>query len=341
MSVQQYLRKASLIVGAINEDDSLQDENDTALDLSELRFRFSVQRGDTQTPNSADIRVYNVSNQTANRIRQLHHTAKQPRLILQAGYGENSGILFDGQIMQVRRGRESPTDTYLDITAADGDRAYNFSTVAISMAANSSSKDHVRAVLARMVQHGIQGANLPASFDGNKSLRGRVLFGMCRDELRELARETHSNWSIQDSQVCMIPEGTYLEHDIPVITAATGMVGMPEQTPSGIKVRMLLNPLVRIGSCIRLDNSSIQQYRYSLTLTKEAVQNNFRTANAIKTANDGLYYVMVAEHQGDTRGNEWYTDVICVAGDAMVPESLKYRITAPKPGPSIDQLLAN
>ena len=32
----------------------------------------------------------------------------------------------------------------------------------------------------------------------------------------------------------------------------------------------------------------------------------------------GLYYVMVANHTGDTRGQNWYTDMTCLAVDATL-----------------------
>ncbi|MBU9534734.1 hypothetical protein KTE49_30340, partial [Burkholderia multivorans] len=134
MSVQQFVRKVSLIIGF---------DSGEALDLSELRIVFRVQRGDLQTPNSARIRVYNVSATTARRAQK-----EFTRVVLQAGYEGNYGIIFDGQIKQVRRGRESQTDTFLDITAADGDSAYNFAVVNTTLAAGSVATDHVSAAIA-------------------------------------------------------------------------------------------------------------------------------------------------------------------------------------------------
>jgi hypothetical protein len=37
--------------------------------------------------------------------------------------------------------------------------------------------------------------------------------------------------------------------------------------------------------------------------------------------NDGFYRVMVAEHVGDTRGNDWYTELTCLAADISAPAS--------------------
>lgn len=303
MSVKQYMRKASLIVGL---------GSGNALDLSALRFAFAVRRGDLQTPNSADIRVYNVNDDTAQQVSK-----EFTRIVIQAGYDGNYGVIFDGEIKQVRRGRESQTDTYLDITAADGDSAYNFAVSALSLAAGSTPNDHVSAVLQGMAVNGINRGYVP-DLPGNTLARGKVFYGMSRDEMRKIARNTQTAWSIQDGKFVMIPLTDYLPGDVPVITAATGMVGLPEQTQSGIKVKTLLNPNLKIGQAVKLDNDSIQRYRYGLGINNAG--DNLWAQQTAKVNNDGLYYVMIANHCGDTRGNDWYTDLICLAIDATIPK---------------------
>lgn len=315
MSTKQYIRKASLIIGG---------DDGQALDLSDLRFRFAIRRGDTQTPNSADIRVYNVSDDTANRIRQLLPQPEFTRVVIQGGYDGNYGILFDGQIKQIRRGRESQTDTFIDITAADGDRAYNYAITAITLEANQTgAKDQIAAVLGSMAKKGVGTGYLP-EIAGNPLPRGKVFYGMSRDALRQLAKNTSTNWSIQDGKVNFTPKSAYIPGEIPVVTSATGMIGLPTQTQNGIHVRALLNPNFKIGQVIKLDNASIQGFRFGL-----GIQNgpgNEWTKLIAKTNNDGLYYVMIADHFGDTRGQEWYSDLLCLAVDAsMSPEYLKHK----------------
>lgn len=309
---QQYLRQSSLIVGNDNGD---------GLDLSQLRFAFAIRRGDLQTPNSADIRVYNVSDQTADRIRQVIPQPEFTRVVIQAGYEGNYGVIFDGQIKQVRRGRESQTDTYIDITAADGDRAYNYAITALSLTADKTGpKDQVSAIVADMARFGAGEGYVP-ELPKTKCYRGKAIFGMSRDELRKLANSTGCSWSIQDGKVTMIPLTCYMPGEAVVINAQTGMVGLPEQTQDGIRVKTLLNPTLKIGQRVKLDNKSIQQYRYNLAVNQQA-QNN-TTADYIKLNSDGEYYVMQAEHSGDTRGNPWYTDIICLAVDATIKPGYK------------------
>jgi len=313
MSVQQYLRKASLLIG---------DATGNGIDLSALRFAFSIRRGDMQTPNSAEIRVYNVSDATASNIMQRLPAPEFTRVVIQAGYEGNFGVIFDGSIKQVRHGRESQTDTYLDLSAADGDSAYNFSVTALSLAAGATPQDKIQMVIRDMARHNVSQGYMPANLQGNPTPRGEVLFGMSRDQLRTIARDSAAGWSIQDGKVDFIPLTEYKPGEVPVITSATGMIGLPEQTQNGIKLITLLNPSIKIGQAVKLDNASIQRVRVGLgsdqtqSLERQTLGQFGTTINS-----DGLYYVMRADHNGDTRGNDWYTHLICLAINADVPLS--------------------
>lgn len=308
MSVQQYGRKVSLLVGGDTGD---------ALDLSELRIAFAVRRGDLQTPNSADIRVYNLKSDTAARIMQLLPTPEFTRVVLQAGYEGNFGVIFDGSITQIRHGRESQTDTYIDITAADGDSAYNFSVAAFSMAAGATPADAASALIKGMVLNGVATGYIPKDLPGNAAPRGQVFFGMTRDKLRDVAKDTQCSWSIQDGKVDFIPLTSYKPGEVVVINSETGMVGLPEQTQNGVRLRCLLNPNLKVGQKIQLNNRSIQQYRYSVSPNQSAANSNAQLFN--KLDSDGTYYVMEANHFGDTRSVGWYTDLNCLAISADLP----------------------
>lgn len=307
MSVAQYRRKFSVLVG---------DGAGAALDLSELRVTFQIRRGDLQTPNSADVRIYNVADQTAHRIR-----SEGTRIVIQAGYEGNFGLIFDGTIKQVRKGRVDARDSYVDITAADGDMAYNYSTLAVSLAAGATPDDAMQAFVKSMAAQGISQGYKP-ELSTNGSVRGRVYYGMTRDELREWAEVQDVLWSIQDGKLTLIPKTSYIPGEVPVISSATGLIGVPEQTQNGIEMRVLLNPSLKIGERIKLD-STVNLYRYGLDVPSQAVSEFQR--QQIKTNADGLYYVMVANHSGDTRGNDWYTDLICLAVDATVPPAMALR----------------
>lgn len=315
MSVPQYLRQISLKIGNDSE----------AIDLSELRIRFAVRRGTISTPNTADIRVYNVSAATAKKA-QLKEFG---RVVLQAGYAGNYGVIFDGTIKQVRRGRESQTDTYVDITAADGDSAYNWSVINMSLAAGSTAQDHLKAAVQAMEGRGVTMGDR-GQLSTNKLPRGKVMFGLTRDVMDNLGRTQDVSWSIQDGKMTLIPNTAYLPGDAIVVNYQTGMVGLPEQTQNGVNVRMLLNPSVKIGRRLKIDNSSIQQVRYDPNVLAEADVVKQKIQNHLSA--DGMYKVLIADSYGDTRGNEWYTEAICISVDATLTNEAMIRAGVEIPG---------
>lgn len=293
-TADQYLRKCELVVA---------DQNFNGLDLSALRIKFSVKRSGTMTPNVADIRVYNLEYQTALRIRD-----EFKRVTLQAGYAGNYGVIFQGNIKQVILGRESAVDTFIDIIAADGDRAYNFAIVNTTIAAGATQSDQVQASIASMAPKGVTAGNV-GDMPKNQLPRGKVMFGNSRNYLRNVANTTGKTWSIQDEKVTFVPLKAYLPGEAVVLTSATGMVGTPEQTNEGVNVKCLLNPLIRICGRVKIDNASIQRFKIDLNITdaKQIAQ----SIPAPLTA-DGVYFILVAEHTGDTRGVPWYTSLICL-----------------------------
>lgn len=290
-SSEQYLRKLQLIVFG----------NDLGgIDLSALRIKFVVKRSDTMTPNVADIRVYNLQEETALRIRK-----EFTKVILQAGYEDNYGVIFQGNIKQVILGRESATDTFIDIVAGDGDRAYNFAIVNATIAKGSTQADQVSAAVAAMAPKGVTAGHL-GELPDNQLPRGKVMYGNARNYLRDTAQSTDHSWSIQDEKITFVAKKAYLPGERVVLTSKTGMIGTPQQTNEGVNVKCLLNPNIKIASRIQIDNASIARFKINLS-----VPNSAANIPAPLTA-DGVYYVLVAEHSGDTRGVEWYTSLICL-----------------------------
>lgn len=296
---RQYLRKISLLVG---------DEGGQGLDLSELKIRFRVQQWDLLTPNNATIRVWNLADKTAEQVRR-----EFTRVVLQAGYRDGPfGIIFDGSVVQAKQGRENATDTYLDIRAADGDQAYNFAMISTSLTAGATPKARLDAMTKAMEPHGVRPGYAP-EIPGGGLPRGKVMFGMARDHLRQLGFSTETKPSIQNGQLQLVPLGGVIPGPAVVLTAETGMVGIPEQTEAGIRVRCLLNPEIKMGRAVQIDNASINRATLAVDLRGQ-LQNYFLP----RVADDGLYRVIVAEHFGDSRGNDWYSDLTCIAiGDPV------------------------
>lgn len=329
---QQYLRQCSLVVA---------NKAGQGLELGALRVVFEVRRGDTQTPNTCDARVYNLSTNTSNALR-YRGASEFTQLVLKVGYQDQPlAQIFYGSIKQVRQGREDQKNSYIAITAADADEAYNFAPTAFTLAAGSTAQNAVSAMIGTMaaaVAGSPTGGNggQPVSqgyvttLNPNRFIRGRVYYPSCRDEMRDLAASQDCIWNIQDGKINVYPQTGYIPGAPILITPSTGLIGVPEQTQNGLMVRVLLNPAIRIGQTIKLDSTDINQLRYGLD-TQSVATNLTLQQGAAKLNADGLYYVMRAEHFGDTRGTSWYSDLTCLAVDATVtpPSSVAQAAVAP------------
>lgn len=302
---RQWNRQVRLLLG---------DKDGKGLELSDLRLVFSTRHADLTQPNTCDVRIYNVAPATARRAEQ-----EFTKIVLQAGYLENFATIFQGTIVQTRRGRESPTDTFLDITAMDSEVAYSFAVVNKTLAAGWKPEDKLREQARAMQQYGVTEGFLDTP-STNAMPRGTALFGMARDYLRDYAEGADRMVSIQQGVLqCLAPNGTLPEPAI-VLTSETGMIGLPELTAEGVCVRTLLNPAFRVGSKVILDNASIQQPRLA-----SSYQGIGQTLLMPSTDADGLYRVLTVDHMGDTRGTVFHSRIVCLGLLAPVPITLAAR----------------
>lgn len=170
--------------------------------------------------------------------------------------------------------------------------------------------------------------------------RGRVLFGMTRHLMDNVAGQCGATWQFVDGQRQMVANNEYV-HDAIVLNSATGLIGMPQQTiGNGVNVRALINPNIRVNGLIQLDQASV--YRTALSnndiakaggkITDQNTDGNITlsgtTAQPASIATDGVYIVRGIMYTGDTRGQAWYMDMMCEARGAadLLSSSAQQRI---------------
>ncbi len=288
----QWIRKISLQVF----------NSGTALDLSQFRIRFETNAEDVESPNTAAIRVYNLAPSTVKTIREQFGQVQ-----LSAGYEQgNFGLIFQGTIKQFQIGREGPTDTFLDIFAADGDIGYNNAIVNQSLAAGQTPLQ-VATKLGTLLGAGSPDfGSLTTTAKNTPSIRGQVLFGMARARMRNLASHLDASWSIQNGQVVMIDNTGYRDGTVVDLNINTGLIGVPVQTDGGLTVTSLLNSRFRVGCQVHLNNDEVNQLiQNSPTNTP---YNRWAAVQLIAPIDaDGLYRAFVITHTGDSRGQDWYS----------------------------------
>lgn len=303
----EYLRRVQLIVG----------NDQGGIDLSNLHIKFSVRQFTMQTNNVAEIRVFNLDDATASQI-----DAEFSDLTLNAGYeGGDFETIFDGTIVQVRHGWESAADKYIDITAQDGDLATNYEIVRSAMAKGSTLEQRIQ-VLAKAMGVTVPADGIPPDAqlpqDAQQALpRGKTMFIKASEAMRDTAMHAMCTWSVQNGQLVLVPYDGYLDREVVQINAATGMIGWPEQSQEGIQVKCLLNPRLVIGGRIQLNNREILISELNIAKDTYVEQNAPGLARALLDM-DGFYKLIVIEHQGDTRGTEYYSSLLCIAVSQQV-----------------------
>lgn len=328
----------------------LLDQNGQGISLSDFKVTFQIEWADTKWPRVANVKIYNLSTDTTNKI--LGQEFAKIRII--AGYdglapavdasqvgiareispdevgqtnGQNFGLIFDGDIRFTVTGKDNITDSWVLIQAIGDHEAFLYARTKTTIAAGYTLAD-----LHKVTMQGFNAFGVTQGITGDMPTtvfpRGRVLYNASRNVMDNIAKQCNSTWQLIDGQVQMVPEDKYI-HEAIVLSADTGLIGMPQQTMGGgVNVRCLINPNIRINGLIQLDQASV--YRAALG-NNEIVQSPGRISEtdengnrvltgtisqAASIATDGVYIVKAIDYTGDTRGQSWYMDLMCFARGA-------------------------
>lgn len=325
------------------------------ISLSDFKVTFNIDWYNSMWPRVATVKIYNLNRETRSRIAAEEFT----RISLIAGYsgvaapvyesqvgqvidvqadqlgkshGQNYGVIFDGEIRFTIMGRDNPTDIFTMIQAIDGHKAFNEAISSGSLAAGYKLSDFYNLMMRDLSPYGIT-PGVTGQFPDRAMPRGRVFFGATRDYVSNLAAQCRANWQFVDGQLQLVGEDKYL-HDAVVLNSKTGLIGMPQQTMgAGVNVRCLINPNIRVNGLIQLDQASVYRtqlpndeiQRAQARITESSNDGNLSLGGTIaqpaSVATDGVYIVQSISYTGDTRGNPWYMDLMCMARGARELQS--------------------
>lgn len=303
----QWLRYFRLIVATDGR-------NDEALDLSDFRVTFHISQAMVGKPCTADIKIYNVSQETVDKIEVPTNAVvghKRLKVIIEAGYHEDHSMIFEGDLWWKSTGRESSTETYMQLVAATGDRAHQYAVVNASIPKGATQEQIFDTVARSMKEKGVSVTKRPDFMEGQLS-RGKVLYAMGSSAMQSLASTNSFEWGYGAGGIVTVrKDQTYKkDEEVIILNALTGLIGRPTVTVDGVEATCLLQPRIDLGSLVQIDNSSIQTGGSYDTSYKADIMANSAVTGAMLSA-DGIYRVLGREHVGDTRRNDWYTKIIC------------------------------
>ena len=299
-----YLRNAEVVVGQRYTGKS---PVKPATGLSfKTRTNFSVEKTVESTPNNAKVSIYNLSQQSRTFLEQ-----KNMVLFLSVGYQEALSTLFIGDITRIETKRQG-ADVITSIESGDGELALRTSHVEISLEANATNVQAMKAA--------IDALNITlGSTDGIKTKvykKGFTFSGTAKELLDTLTRQLNLEWSVQDGELIILPKNGPDGQEAVVVTPDTGLIGFPTKTKDGLEFVSLLNPRIRPGRVVIV--RSKQFYGVEMEQSKFIASRALKESGAIVKCKRVVY-------EGDTHEGNWQVKVEAI----IPPQALEAYGTGP------------
>ncbi|WP_370603246.1 hypothetical protein NMD46_17545 [Escherichia coli] len=313
----------------------LVDDKGDGIKISELKVTFNIQKMPATIFNGfvGNFKVYNLSPTTQNRIMQKEFS----RIQVIAGYkgqpdaagnypDENVGMIFNGDIRFTVTGKDNATDSWIMLQCIDSWEGHLNASVKTTVAAGWKYRDLFSLGMKSFEPYGIESGAV-SDMPETVFPRGRVVYQNTSRLMNHIAGQCKANWWYENNLVNIVPEDKYIGVAT-VLNANTGLIGMPQQTMgAGVNVRCLINPNIKLAGLIRLDQASV--YRASLS-NDQVAKSPARLDESESDGNlyvnglpgmsqpasintDGDYIVGSIDYTGDTRGQAWYMDLLCLA----------------------------
>jgi hypothetical protein len=251
------------------------------LDVSALDLTFNVAKSTAREPNTADIRVLNLSRENRARLEN----AERPQVVLHAGYEEDGDpppVLFVGAARRIYS-EPSGLDIVTNIQASDSGREVRTARISRSYPPGAEISRVLRDAVEAL---GIGVGNL-ADFEAAYTARnGATVFpngyaadGPARRVVQDLVRAAGLRWSVQNGNFQLLRVGQALQSEALRLTGPSGLVGTPTKDETGkVAATVLLQPGVEPGRRVVMASSTIE----------------------------GGYEVRQTVYKGDTAGTDWH-----------------------------------
>ncbi|HFQ6840865.1 hypothetical protein I5N18_24980 [Serratia marcescens] len=328
------------------------DQQGNGVSLSDFKVLFDIQKMPATVFNGfvGNFKIYNLSPDTQNKIMGKEFS----RIRVIAGYdgiapdadadqvskvrsvdaaqsgqrdGQNFGLIFNGDIRFTITGKDNVTDSWILLQCIDSWEGHLGAITKTTVAAGWTYADLFDQGMKSYAPFGISAGSVP-DMPPTVFPRGKVIFKTTSALMYDIAGQCKANWWFENNQVHILPESKYLNEAI-MLNANTGLIDRPQQTMgNGINARCLINPNIKLGGLIRIDQAAV--YRASLANDDIAMAGG-RLSETEDNGNlsvstgrgdrippssinmDGDYIVYSIDYHGDTRGNAWYMDLMCIA----------------------------
>ena len=244
--------------------------------IKDLFIKFKITKSTKSTANKSIIEIYNLNQDSRGFIESFTSRKEivKPKVKLNVGYQDLSELLFIGDITLTSSHKNGP-DWITTITADTGKDAVEDTKFKKTYKAGTSENIIVEDVL-NEVQ--LLSENIKAELKGEKINQSVTVNGSIKKLLDEYIGNQEKEWSVQDDGVQVLDGNQTTNEPAITLSKATGLIGSPIKTDTGIKLKALIQPGFKPGRGISVSSSLIT----------------------------GFYKIEKVTFDGQTRSNQWY-----------------------------------
>jgi len=281
-----FKRICTITVGDPKQNNIMFDQN--------FRISFNINKNLLSTPKVSTVDIYNLTKDSRDRLKEILQknssgSGSKSLLTIYAGYEQGDGLqlLYTGYIKHVYNRKEPPdVITTLSCVNVDFDKSYCSMSFGPGVSTNVAQKDqakrlHIDTDSASDFSNAVTLAN------------GHAYAGPTKDAIDNTAKMTNSTVTVEDNKLKVIPKGKHSKDAIVDVSITTGLIGSPEKIENqgtdadtskikdGWKIKVFLQPKIRIGGRINIDSEPIK----------------------------GVFIADSINHVGDTAHGDWQTIV--------------------------------
>ncbi len=291
-----FIREASLIINLRNADFS---GYYRSIEIKDLRISFSILKSLAWSTNSCSVRIWNLSSAHRNAIKDYGD-----QVILSAGYerGRRQSILYVGDTTAVSHIFDQP-DIVSILECGDGDRYINQSVFTVSYGSDVSARRIIEDIAEKMTIPFVEFANS----DNLIFRQGYSDSGMAKDMLTNVCNKLGLQWSVQNSNLQIIPQTGTINQQSFLINEDTGMQGVPQRFT--FRRLDMYRPITRnptqVPTAPQVPTSQPAGYKVNIALVPQLLPGSPVILESTHLNFKGNFRIDNVRHDGDTWGPIW------------------------------------
>ena len=280
--------------------------------LSGLRVVATVNKATYPSSDSAHIRVYGVQPSIINQISTLGINPTRARqnnyIQIEAGDDTNGmALVYGGSIQNAWQALDDAPETSLNIEGLGAVIDALKPAQPISFPGSADVATVMSGIAARMGR--------PFENSGVQvKISNPYLSGTLKDQAYALARaanvQIYLDSTVPNGALAIWPQGKTRDGMIPLISAASGLVGYPQYRDTAMEFKCIFNPNIRIGGQVEIRTSvgESSQNRTARETTAAGQDKNIGGPNGIWYVTGPVTYDLASE----IPGGPWFTDTTCM-----------------------------